>query len=74
MISYYDLILGLIPAVLIGFTGLLSVIGFAVTVALPIASAIAVGLVGHAIFINGPTSKSSNPNSGEVTDRQAEIQ
>jgi len=52
--NYYDLVLGLIPFTLLGFTGLLTVTGFALTTAVPVAAAAAAGLVGHAMFVRTP--------------------
>ncbi|MFC7045927.1 hypothetical protein ACFQH6_11350 [Halobacteriaceae archaeon GCM10025711] len=58
MAGYYDLILGLIPLALFGITGTLHFGGFALTSAVPIAGFVAVGLVGHALFVNGPVEQS----------------
>jgi hypothetical protein len=60
MTGYYDLILGLIPLSLIGVTGVLSVVGFSLTSAVPLAASIPVALIGHALFVNGPVE---NPQS-----------
>ncbi|WP_436925807.1 hypothetical protein [Halosimplex amylolyticum] len=54
MTRYYDLVLGLIPLALGGIAALLTVFGFALTTAVPLASVVAVGLIGHAMFVNGP--------------------
>jgi hypothetical protein len=54
MTGYYDLVLGLIPLALAGITGFLAVLGFALTTAIPLASLVCVGLIGHAMFVNGP--------------------
>jgi hypothetical protein len=54
MTGYYDLILGLIPLSLIGVTGVLSLVGFSVTSAVPLAASIPVALIGHALFVNSP--------------------
>jgi hypothetical protein len=52
--NYYDLVLGLIPFTLVGFTGLLTVVGLGLTAAVPVAAAAAAGLVGHAMFVRTP--------------------
>ena len=52
--NYYDLILGLIPIALLGLTGVLTVGGFTLTTAVPIAAAASAGLIGHAMFVNAP--------------------
>ena len=54
MTGYYDIVLGLIPLAMAGITGGLSVAGFALTTAIPIASVVAVGLIGHAMFVRSP--------------------
>ncbi|ELZ27429.1 hypothetical protein C475_05905 [Halosimplex carlsbadense 2-9-1] len=66
MTRYYDLVLGLIPLALGGIAALLSVLGFALTTAIPIASVVAVGLIGHAMFVNGPVD--SAPRSAPADD------
>ena len=54
MMGYYDIVLGLIPLAMAGITGGLMLAGFALTTALPMASVVAVGLIGHAMFVNAP--------------------
>lgn len=54
MTGYYDIVLGLIPLAMAGITGGLMLAGFALTTALPMASVVAVGLIGHAMFVNAP--------------------
>ena len=69
MMGYYDIVLGLIPVSLVGVTTSLIIIGLPLTVAVLPASMIALGLMGHAMFINSPVSKrygrehSSSPDS-----------
>lgn len=57
MTGYYDYVLGLIPLALFGLTGTLHVAGLGVTQAVPIAAGVAAGIVGHALFVNGPVSE-----------------
>ncbi len=52
--NYYDLVLGLIPFVLVTVTGVLLIGGLALPMAVPIAASVSAGLVGHALFVNGP--------------------
>jgi len=52
--NYYDLILVLIPAALLGLTGALTVSGLALTTAVPLAAAVSAGMVGHAMFLKAP--------------------
>jgi hypothetical protein len=54
MVSYYDSILGLIPATFLLGTGALNLGGLAFEAAIPVASLAAVALVGHALFVRGP--------------------
>jgi len=54
MTGYYDIILGLIPLAMAGITGALLVAGFELTTAIPLASVVAVGLIGHAMFVRAP--------------------
>jgi hypothetical protein len=59
--NYYDLVLGLIPITLVSFTGLLTVSGFGLTTAVPVAAATAAGIVGHAMFVRTPTDLVGTP-------------
>ncbi|WP_435096488.1 hypothetical protein [Halarchaeum sp. P4] len=54
MTSYYDHILGLIPVAFAAIAATLHFTGFKPAVAIPIAGGVAVVLVGHALFVNGP--------------------
>ena len=54
MTGYYDVVLGLIPLAMAGITGTLVVAGFELTLAIPLASVVAVGLIGHAMFVRAP--------------------
>jgi len=54
MTGYYDIVLGLIPLAMAGITGTLLLAGFALTTAIPMASVVAVGLIGHAMFVRAP--------------------
>lgn len=54
MTEYYDLVLGLIPLSLFGVGGGLYAIGIGLTGALIVGSLFAAGLIGHALFVNGP--------------------
>lgn len=57
MTGYYDYVLGLIPVSLIGITAMLSVIGLPLTLAVPVGAAVAIAIIGHAVFVNVPVSK-----------------
>jgi len=54
MTGYYDIVLGLIPVAMAGITGGLMLAGFPLTTAIPLASIVAVGLIGHAMFVRAP--------------------
>ena len=54
MTGYYDIVLASIPVALLGVTAALLVAGFSLTAAVPIASLLAIGLIGHAMFIRSP--------------------
>ena len=56
MAGYYDVVLGLIPIALLGITAALTVVGLSLTTAVPVAALTAIGLIGHAMFVNGPTT------------------
>ncbi|MFC4988639.1 MULTISPECIES: hypothetical protein [Saliphagus] len=55
MAGYYDIVLGLIPLALLGITAALTVVGASVTTAVPVGAVVAIGLIGHAMFVNAPT-------------------
>jgi hypothetical protein len=55
MTEYYDAVLGLIPAALVGITAALTIAGFDLTTAVPLGALVSVGVIGHAMFVNAPT-------------------
>ncbi len=59
MADYYDFVLALIPISLLGVSGLLSGVGIALTVAVPVGAAIAAALIGHAMFVRSPVAPSA---------------
>lgn len=59
MTGYYDLVLGVIPVALFGIPTLLSTLGLSLTTALPVGSVAAIGVIGHAMFVNGPVDLDS---------------
>jgi ABC-type arginine/histidine transport system permease subunit len=54
MTSYYDMILGLIPVALFGIGGTLTLLGFSLAFAVPMAASVAIALIVHALFVNQP--------------------
>lgn len=58
MIGYYDVVLGLVPAALLGITGALYGAGIDLVIAVPVAAAAAAGVIGHGLFVNAPVDGS----------------
>ena len=56
MTGYYDYVLGLIPAALIGVTALLNLVGLSLMSALPAGAVAAATVVAHAIFVRAPVA------------------
>ena len=56
MIGYYDYVLGLIPATLLGITALLFLVGVPASTAASLGGVPAALLIGHALFVNAPSS------------------
>ncbi|SDY10647.1 hypothetical protein [Halobellus clavatus] len=73
MTGYYDYVLGLIPLALLGLTGGLVQTSLSLTQAVPIAAAVAAGIVGHAMFVRAPVTRSSLPSydGGETRQNSA---
>jgi hypothetical protein len=61
--GYYDTILGLIPVVFGGVTGGFLALGFGLMVAIPFGCLGAIAVIGHAMFVNGPTDASTQSTS-----------
>jgi hypothetical protein len=76
MAGYYDLVLGLIPFTLLGVSGGLTLGGVSLTTAVPVGAGIAVLLIGHAMFVNGPvdepTSTSRPSSTGHSPSKSVE--
>lgn len=56
MTGYYDYVLGLIPAALIGVTASLTLVGLSVTSALPFGAVAAGTVMAHAMFVRNPVA------------------
>ena len=54
MSGYYDYVLGLIPAALIGVTAALYLAGMSTTAALPGGALVAGAIMAHAMFVRAP--------------------
>ena len=59
MTRYYDYVLGLIPAVILGVTAILSLACIQLTMAVPVGAGAAVLVIGHALFVNVPGQSES---------------
>ncbi|MFB6092454.1 MAG: hypothetical protein ABEK02_05535 [Haloquadratum sp.] len=65
MAGYYDLVLGLIPLALIGLTTGLAQTSLSLTQAVPVAAAVAAGIIAHALFVRAPVTVDGRSGSGE---------
>lgn len=59
MAEYYDYVLGLIPVSVAGISAVLLGAGLALTVAVSVSLLVAIGLIGHAMFVNGPSDETT---------------
>lgn len=66
MIGYYDYVLGLIPAALVGVSGALVLMGFSLTTALPVGATIAFAVMCHAMFVRTPSPDDVAGGSGDA--------
>lgn len=66
MTGYYDLVLGLIPFTLAGVSTSLVALGVSLTTAIPLASVVAVGLIGHAMFVSGPVDRTPTESGSDA--------
>lgn len=64
MPGYYDVVLGLIPLALAGISGILVAAGMSLSVAIPLAGLVSIGLIGHAMFVRTPGAPASNATAG----------
>lgn len=65
MTGYYDLVLALIPVALLGIGGLLLSAGVPQPIAVSLAGTASVGMIGHAIFVNGPVATSDSTGTAD---------
>lgn len=68
MAEYYDIVLGAIPISLVAITGSLMAAGLSLTVAVPLGSVVSVGLIGHAMFVNGPVDADGDAADPTIDD------
>ncbi|GGM73637.1 hypothetical protein J2752_002521 [Halarchaeum rubridurum] len=67
MTSYYDHILGLIPLAFVAVAAIFTLTGYSTAVAIPAAGGVGVALVGHALFVRGPTDEPAVPAATTTT-------
>ena len=79
MTGYYDYVLGLIPAALIGVTAALNLVGLSLTAALPGGAVVAGAVMAHAMFVRNPVTdvregsdRLRDASVGESLDRAVE--
>ena len=68
MTGYYDLILVLIPASLLGLSGTLFAAGLALTTAVSAGGLLAMALVAHGMFINEPVVATPERVTERISD------
>lgn len=74
MARYYDIILALIPASLLGIATVLVVAGLPTITAVPAGSLVAAGLIGHALFVNAPQDDPERaPSAGTNTSQSPAV-
>ncbi|MFC6725794.1 hypothetical protein ACFQE1_15745 [Halobium palmae] len=61
MTGYYDYVLGLIPAAMLGITAVLTLAGISLSLAVPVGASASALVIGHALFVNGPVSAVEEP-------------
>lgn len=71
MTGYYDYVLGLIPAALLGVTAFLNLVGLSLTAALPGGAVVSFGIMAHAIFVRNPVMDAVRATEGRSIDRGA---
>jgi hypothetical protein len=71
MASYYDYVLGFIPLAMLGVTAVLFAVGVSLTAAVPVGAGASALLVGHALFVNGPTSPVASVETVDAPDAPA---
>jgi hypothetical protein len=69
MTGYYDYVLGLIPAALIGVTALFTLIGLSSTAALPAGAVAAATVMAHAMFVRAPVGEADAPADASRSGR-----
>lgn len=74
MTGYYDHVLGLIPASLIGSTAVLSVYGVSFSAAVFVGALLSLGFMLHALFVAAPTAAGNAATRITVEETTADIE
>ena len=69
MAGYYDIVLGLVPVALLGITAALTVVGVSLTSAVPIGALVALGIIGHSMFVNSPVDQRDERSASHTPAR-----
>lgn len=69
MVEYYDYVLALIPVTLLGLGAGLTAVGLSAVLAVSIASAVTIGVMGHALFVNSPVEAGSEDAVPDASGR-----
>ncbi|MFB6109907.1 MAG: hypothetical protein ABEJ60_03410 [Halodesulfurarchaeum sp.] len=72
MATYYDFVLGFIPVVLFSIAGGLHLVGLGLQIGIAVGGLFAMGLIGHALFVNGPTAAEPTPSPAEPAATRTE--
>lgn len=67
MPAYYDYVLASIPLSLVGVASVLTLAGFGLTQAVSLSALISIAVIGHALFIRGPTPTPSGEDGQKNT-------
>lgn len=67
MTGYADIVLGVIPVALFGIAAALLAAGLPLTTAVPVGAVVAVGVMGHAMFVRSPTRPRLETQSTDVS-------
>lgn len=71
MARYYDVVLALIPASLLGVATALVAAGLPMATAVPVGALVAAGLIGHALFVNAPLDEAEDRPAGPQRTSQS---
>ncbi|MFC4359059.1 hypothetical protein ACFO0N_14005 [Halobium salinum] len=73
MTGYYDYVLGLIPVAMLGITAVLTLVGFSLSLAVPVGASASALVIGHALFVNGPVTPGTDAPTPATATQQAPV-